>query len=1154
MPCSSFFFDGIRPEKDRTLTTLLRSVAYQMARSNHYVREKLVELERSGSSTADVSSIVWQTLFGQAILRADSRQRQFWVIDALEQCEDASALQKFLQKLKAVKNLDLRIFVTSQRTPELSELFDSLSACVEEKTMSKDITTRDIRVFLHGKRLPITHNSDQAKKDFIDDLVKRSGGNFLWASTILPALEDTYSTEGFQAVLDSVPDDMDTLYKVSLKAMAEKITKANKPLAKSILTWAVCAKRPLTLEELVEALDFDRGKDRLVVFIEKSFRHLLHIDELGRVDVAHHAVRVFLTKRESDFEFAINKVSGHSRLAKRCLRCLTGPSMIRPAFRRRQNRSAAISEKSKFLSYACTSFSAHLEEADPHNKELIGLLNHFLDNNMLSWIELVASDKESHDLSHLISAARNLQAYRKNSVSESSTGDILIPRAEESTDILQKLDHWTTDIVQLVARFGKNLRTYPFSIYYLIPPLCPKESQIYKTFGAASRGLVLKGMCQTIWDDRISCINFSDGQASAVTSRGIFFAIGLDNDDGSIILFSRKTYQEVWRTSHGEKVTFLQFADPPKYLISAGSSKVRCWNIKQQDPMWTHHTAEPTIGLGMLVESANGPAEIMLVDRGNRHARISLEHGSGDEVPSIALYEPGQEIDAERQPSLAIYSDEMHIFAIAYRGQKIGLWDTEVNSWMGYLDKSDGSGKSAPVIDMVFHPQRDTSILAACFLDSELVLFDVPSGSAIYSIPDADAHGLAASPDGQTLVAYCTAGTKAPGRIVIYSFGRTLHRMRIIPCDNVQFTSLAFGSDGHVFFDIGENQCNVWQPTVLVRKDVLDLNSESSDGSISPIKPTATGFDEDPIITAVAFDAKGDFVFCGKANGYVGVFRAITGAEVNDKLYSHDRNVTVTGICVCQTKIASVDTAGRFLVHKISRTREGWQLTDRSLVLDHREKSQVSQILFWKNGSLLIVSTLKDTIIYDVSEKGEEPYRKSIGGATWREHPQSNDKLIMHNGSGDQVFNSSLSEADDKSSIILYKSVEQSHRDSDSGLYYMLWDLAILAKQYRWTDPEPHQSFQWLCLQYELIIGLELSKLRIVFMDWDKWICTIDLEGFKRKTFKRHFFIPYHWLSPARSPLLRVSSTGMVILAEGENLISIANGLDDGVEDKGAQN
>ncbi|KAI4135570.1 MAG: hypothetical protein LQ347_000571 [Umbilicaria vellea] len=255
------------------------------------------------------------------------------------------------------------------------------------------------------------------------------------------------------------------------------------------------------------------------------------------------------------------------------------------------------------------------------------------------------------------------------------------------------------------------------------------------------------------------------------------------------------------------------------------------------------------------------------------------------------------------------------MLAVAYSGRPITLWDLEEDTYFGSCGKKLLSGETSThlVTALAFNPNPNISLLAASYLDGELVLLDPFNDQDLESFR-ADCHTLAASPDGRLL-----AGGAGFGTIHIYEFD-TLRLLYRFKSSNFYIKQLAFSRDSLHFCDIRGLQCNVWEPAVLLCNSVCD---DSSEGTLTSFIEVVAS-DNKVKISAMVLHPNGEVVFCGKDDGSVSLYELKTGAQVRT-LYRHKSLVCILTWWPQSDIIMSVDVSNRIFTWNLKKSqKEGW--------------------------------------------------------------------------------------------------------------------------------------------------------------------------------------------------------------------------------------
>ncbi|GIJ89202.1 hypothetical protein Asppvi_008132 [Aspergillus pseudoviridinutans] len=191
--------------------------------------------------------------------------RAFVVIDALDECDwKNDELHTFLDVISALQaQTGLNLLATSRHA------FDTKSRFQDCLSLTIRASDEDIRLYLqnHMTRLPPFARDNPHFLDHIkDNIVQASNGVFLLARLDLSCLENSLSTEEINAVLEQIratrpnglteTDVLDSIARACSRAIdkIKRQAEGARNLAQRILEWLSCARAPLKLSELKQAL------------------------------------------------------------------------------------------------------------------------------------------------------------------------------------------------------------------------------------------------------------------------------------------------------------------------------------------------------------------------------------------------------------------------------------------------------------------------------------------------------------------------------------------------------------------------------------------------------------------------------------------------------------------------------------------------------------------------------------------------------------------------------------------------------------------------------------------------------------------------------------------------------------------------------------
>ncbi|KAL1838860.1 hypothetical protein VTJ49DRAFT_2113 [Mycothermus thermophilus] len=990
--CSYYFFR--HGDKDKsTVGGFLRSLLYQMAQQSTQLRQQFLSLiEKEAQFNKDDPKIIWRQ-FVRPIVNNPSAcsTAHYWVLDALDECSDFETLFTAMGNIE--RRSRIRILITSRKLPEISQQFSELrgnrraAITVVEDEISLKHTEADIRLYLEANQHKLHVGNEEQKAEFCARILDKSEYSFLWARIVLEELASAWSISEIQRILEEVPPKMVPLYSRALAIMSSRPPR-RRLLTRAILTWIVCAVRPLTVAELREALKLDLEDEirELEGAIASLCAQLVHIDNTGRAMMIHLTAKEFLTNPELDSEFRIDKDLGHLRLATNCLKFLCSEQMKVPRKLRASSKQAAsqFQTRSPFAAYACLEFGEHLQRATPMDDTLSNLLCNFFGANVLSWIEYIAT---TGNLSVMTRTADSLNTYFRRNVQSSSAS------SEESVRLAQS---WAVDLRRIVARFGPTLLVWPWTIYGHIPPFCPKSSAIVATAGSRFGRITINGLRDEHWNDRIACIDSSPDIPLAVACGDTIFAVAYSSQViklyyGNTCLYW-KTFDNIFAIED-----HLLFNGTNTHLISASGYTMKVLEIDSGSICWQVRTSD----IIMTVAVTEDDKTLMAVDMDGNFTAWSIQSGRVEQQLCWRKKMPPPLSRKEALPSSAAFSPAGSYFGVSYLGGPVCVYDVESNGFHGFLEHEDDAGSQlhgrvpeelpCPAA-MVFNTNRGNPTIAVAHDTGGVYIFDykkckqlavacmVSSREFLRRQPHLE---LACSPDGSTLA------VADIGVIHLVEF-ETLRPIYRVETDWSGCIHLSFSTDGLLLFDIRRTQCNVWEPAALLGMRKQDIPStEAAEGTpiINKMDSDEPGdlITEEPnsdemSITTIQLTDEGDFFFVGRDDGSVSVFETALGKQRRVLYRQQEPENWVVSLAWGSEKcvIASGKLHGFVVLELTPEPQHGWDV--KAKVMEWRGGPTPFAMLFDPSNNFLLVSDETEHMVWDDFNDGLNKRIKRVIG------------------------------------------------------------------------------------------------------------------------------------------------------------------------------
>ena len=901
--CNYFFFKH-GEDVNSSIAGCLRALAYQMAKSDEAILRRMLQMEQDAVPCVQWDEgTVWRKMFLGCIFKLSKPLPQFWVLDALDECQKLATFLKMIAETPPY----LRIFMTSRNSPEAQQSLISLHSLVEPYQVQNEDIMADLSLFIDSKisRLPVSDENGQFKLK--EKLLNKSSGSFLWVSLIIQELEQTFSEEDAEEILDEVPEDMNRVYARMLKNLPSNDRAMR--LAHCLVSWTLLTRRALTLSEVQSAIKFDINQTvhNLAKSLPAICGQFMSVDRSDCVRSIHQTARAFLLNQDVVPELIVDEQVSHTRIAQACLKCLNGNQLQGAHLQRPKSVLAFSNLGSGLFNYACTSFSDHVRKSMLQDSATFKLLCSFLDTRIPLWIEHLAREAKLH---HVTRTAKNLQSYLKRcrkSVSLVSPG----------TD---RLDSWIKDLMKISGKFRAHLAVSPSAIHQLIPSLCPNESMMSKVYPPREQGFTIKGLNEKTWGDCLARIDFPDQQTCALAIGDQHVAVAVSG--GSISLHYRDSFQLKHTLVFGERVRALALSNNDIFLAAGGLRKLKVWDTNNGAQFWAFDLAHAA--LSMMFDDE---LEVLAVaTQGAYIVHWDLQDGSERErwEWNQSITSSGSLQKPNRSPGKVLLSPTTNTLAVSYRGLPVYLFDTRSKKCIGCCQRKAGSISTARanqyLVDaFAFNSNAEIDVVIVSYADGELAVFSTTSTKLSHCIANIFAQTLACSPNGGLL-----ATGSSQGSIHIFEFsgvaGDRLSLVYRISAHEDAVRSIAFSSDSLHFADIRGSYCHIWEPAILLQDD-LEEGSQSEFSQGSTFVPESKDMEDcshEAEITVLCPNGSGSHAFCGKIDGTVVLFET-SKATQQDVLYQHARDVRITSIAYNDPRdlLMTADESGRVLVYEI---------------------------------------------------------------------------------------------------------------------------------------------------------------------------------------------------------------------------------------------
>ena len=995
-----YFFFSFGDQHKRSVANLLRSIACQIAKENRAFRRGLLDLSKQGLRVdkAD-ASVIWHKVYESLLFKMEHRRPFFWVIDGLDECDSPKLLLDLIRTCSN-SSVPLRIFIASRQTESIqmgvTKAARSLRLTKLERHSSGH-NAQDIRCLVEQE---ISHmrGSEQIKTLVIESILARAEGNFLWTRLVLEEIVYCHTASSIQETLDEFPSDMQKLYGRMEQDILNLPRKSSRLLAKALLQWTVNARRPMSLQELSQALEPDfPGILDIKSTISDICSQFIRVDASTYVTVVHQTACEYLVQPRKT-ELFIDVKENHEAL---CIKTLSSffdtritPDMI-------DNDATSQS----YLRYAATSWMYHLKASKRSSGRLRDVLVRFFNGSAFPlWVHLLS--RMGH-LDVLMKSSSSLASFVALLRKEDASKNPLLRRLSD----LQRLDQWAGDLLRIVAKFSVSLLKYPRAIYSLVSPFSPETSALHQQpYCTNAKDLWIAGDLDSVWTDRLARISLPEGfEAYKLACAGHHVAVLGAN--GRIIVWDSQTFMQVHVIEHGEAVTSMVLNAQGDKLATYGLSDTKLWAIPSGDILFS--ISNKVEARAITLSFTNNDTRILAAfdNRTVLFFDIGQDENRWQYVHPALFKEPLTAEAAANSPTCVAFSRDGSYAGVAYRGFPLSIWLLETGECINRCNRAQGTNFSADQYNagwyvtwrFVWNPVTDHVI--GFYADGFVFKWHPLTGE--HQEAQAYANNVTVSLDGKLFLSSTSTGI-----IKVWGFADFSVIYQLSSDDLLM--GLTFSPDCLRFYDLRcgiVNSVNAWEPNSLLHfadteEAVSDLASETA-VSISTAQASEARLDQSEAISALAPCPNGNCVCIGTDDGSVQL-RSMNGSDrVELGKFNNFMQVSHLAWSRDSRYMVAADLGGDIMLNQIEIVDYG-HLSETTQIVPLKkpnldlEEQAIHDILFSPDSNLLLIVagqfghiwSRKDATLYISENLADGSSRK------WVSHP-IHDELILGIGSAD---------------------------------------------------------------------------------------------------------------------------------------------------------
>ena len=1177
MKCHYYFFKHDDSTK-RSASSLLRSLAFQIAQDVPKFEAALDNMSENGVKLEKLDARqIWHKLFVSILFDLKDVSPLYWVFDALDESESMSTIMELLASLGYSKT-PIHIILLSRSTPSITRALDRVSNILPVAVKSL-VQNFDIKIHV-TREIEYMHGAAELRQAIVRQIIDRSEGNFLWVSLVLKEIMECHSYEEVLSVMEEIPSGMDSLYQRMEATIKELPKTSDKSLARQILIWVTYSRRPLDVDELLQALQPKTSAVLDIKFtVNKICGHFVTIDSNNCVTLVHRTAHEYLIKT-SNLPFSVSPYESHSELFIRTLSVYLDPQL----------RSRLHGDYlPAFYSYSATSWAYHLNLSPADSEDILDMLIKFFEGPyVLPWVHFLTLLGQlkvliftSQYLTSFICRRRKLYTARK----------LLLQRVSD----LQLLELWAIDLLKIVGKFGGNLLQEPSTIYTCIAQFCPRNSALFRQFSESRiNPLSVSGLSNMEWDDCLAKISVgNDGQALLVKSSDCHIAVS--SSTGEIHIWNSLTFEKTLTLLHHEHIFSVCFSENGDKLASYGQLTTRIWEISTGRQLCKVSNFADSRTLCM--NFVNNDTTLIT---GSELRNISMlflnEAQKGWQLADISTASEETTLKGTFQntPIAMAFDFNATRVAIAYRGSPMTVWSIEKPKCINKCRRRLGRGK---------HPDFSwTGVNRVCWHPGGEVLGIYNDGVIFKWHPFGESHNeLETSFESTPSEIQCShegavfATSDVNGTIRLFNYEHFALIYQLSSEDVV--TAICFSPDTRRFYDLRGSYCNAWEPNVLIR--ISNPNDESANidnDTDTEAGSTVTSFlaseawtESHAPITALSIRLDGSIVCVGNDEGVVELHDVNKNKKLTVGKSALEMGIDHLTWAKDGKTFAYAELGGKVVINSLSisndeREEFGWNCEIVASLKSSLKSGAIAQFILSPNSKFLLTTSSSSVELRCIDTKSiyiVHSLSLAQVGQQWITHPTNDDQLLAFswntitaygwsdlqqlnkwhinltpesdfsdktaidmpgiprkNSSGDAITHFEADYrieqilATDASDYILIHISQQSPNLVRKS-HIQIIKVSSLSDAVDET-PRPLPTIYIppeISQDFEKPLGI-VGKDLLVFLDKSFWVCTyqiqMNVENEQMKP-KRHFFLPRDWINAESLNLCQAMDDGTIV-------------------------
>ena len=256
----AYVYCSTKPPSKSDPRVLTSSLLQQLCRASPILDESVIQLREQYRRLSNAEPSFNEITKVLVSVIKSSNSTCFLVIDGLDECVDGSKLAAIIDMLRNSPAARVKVAIFSRPSCPIRP---SYFGDVPQITINPESNRKDIELFAQTKIEGLVRDTEVLKSpslrsEVVQTMLRKAEGVFLWIHLQAEDLRSQPTEKLLRDALQQLPPGFELVFESSLQRIREQ-RKTKCQLAVRTLNWALSARRPLQIGEMLEAIAVEDG-------------------------------------------------------------------------------------------------------------------------------------------------------------------------------------------------------------------------------------------------------------------------------------------------------------------------------------------------------------------------------------------------------------------------------------------------------------------------------------------------------------------------------------------------------------------------------------------------------------------------------------------------------------------------------------------------------------------------------------------------------------------------------------------------------------------------------------------------------------------------------------------------------------------------------